>query len=99
MPYLLSLAASRDVEDILYRGLEQFGLEQAQRYRDGLTDAFAFLSDFPRAARLREEVKPPLRAHRFGSHLILYDALDDGSIVIQRVRHVREDWQSDVSSH
>jgi toxin ParE1/3/4 len=97
--YRLAPAASRDFEHILHQGLEQFGIEQARRYRTGLSDAFSYLSAFPRAARLRDEIEPPVRVHRFGSHVILYDIVDDDSIVILRIRHGREDWQADASSN
>ena len=84
---------------ILHEGLVQFGIEQARRYRAGITDAFALLAAFPRLARLRDEIERPIRVHRFEAHLILYDIVDDGSILIVRIRHGREDWQADVSSH
>jgi toxin ParE1/3/4 len=92
----LAPLASKDVEHILSQGLESFGIEQARRYRGGLIDAFTFLAAYPRAARLRTEIAPPVRVHRFGSHLILYDVVDEDSIVILRVRHGREDWQADL---
>jgi toxin ParE1/3/4 len=53
-----------------------------------------FLSRFPRAARLRDEVDPPVRAYPYRSHLIVYD-IDGDAIVILRIRHGREDWLAD----
>lgn len=90
--YALSRAAEDDLARIAAYTVETFGIEQAIAYRDGLKRAFEFLAENPRAARLRAELKPPLRAHRFQSHLIVYDIRADGSILIVRVRHGREDW-------
>lgn len=94
--YALSKAAERDLENIATYTVEMFGVEQALAYRDGLIRSFDFLADNPKSARLRHELKPPVRAYRFQSHLIFYDALSDGSILILRVRHGREDWVADL---
>lgn len=73
-----------------------FGLAQADRYHEGLSETFEFLMRFPRAAREREEISPPVRAHPFKTHIIIYE-VDTGDIVtILRVRHAREDWISDA---
>jgi toxin ParE1/3/4 len=53
---------------------------------------FEFLADFPRAARLRAEINPPVRAYRYQSHMILYDLDDDDIVIVLRVRHGHEDW-------
>lgn len=90
--YTLSGAAERDLEHIAAYTVDTFGIEQALVYRDGLIRSFDFLAENPKSARLREELKPPVRAYRFQSHLIFYDLLPDGSILILRVRHGREDW-------
>jgi toxin ParE1/3/4 len=90
--YQLTQAASDDIQRIFIEGLALFGLAQADKYHDGLTAAFQFLADFPRAARLREEIQPPVRAYRYKSHMILYDLGADDTVVILRVRHGHEDW-------
>jgi toxin ParE1/3/4 len=90
--YQLTQAASDDIADIFIEGLALFGLAQADKYHDGLTAAFEFLADFPRAARLRAEIDPPVRAYRYKSHMILYDLGDDDAVLILRVRHGHEDW-------
>lgn len=91
--YALTQAAENDVAGIAAYTVERFGVAQAISYRDGLIRTFEFLGEYPGAARLRSELNPPLRAHRFRSHLIVYDILPDGRILIVRVRHYREDWQ------
>lgn len=95
--YRFTKAATDDLVAIYLAGLEQFGLAQADRYHDGLERMFAFLAQSPRAARMREELDPPVRAHPFKAHIIVYDETDDG-ILILRVRHGREDWISTPES-
>ena len=69
-------------------------MEQADAYAAGFWDTVAFLADFPRAARLRQEVDPPVRAHPYRSHLIVY-AIEEDGIAVLRIRHGREDWATD----
>ncbi|MEH3104044.1 MAG: type II toxin-antitoxin system RelE/ParE family toxin [Sphingomonas phyllosphaerae] len=90
--FTLRRRATLDLEAIYLRGVEQFGNEQAERYAAGFWQTIDFLSRFPRAARLREEVDPPVRAYPYRAHLIVYDVDEDG-IVILRIRHAREDWR------
>lgn len=96
--YRLSRAASDDISHIFLDGLECFGLAQADRYHEGMAAAFEFLAAYPQAARLRDEIRPSVRVHPYRSHLILYDIMEDGRILILRVRHGREDWQDEAPS-
>ena len=91
--YRLTQAASDDIEATFIEGMVLFGLAQADKYHDGLTAAFEFLSNYPRAARLRDEINPPVRAYNYKSHLIVYDLRADDTVVVLRVRHDHEDWQ------
>jgi len=89
--YRLSRKAEEDILDIYATGAATFGVDQAERYHAGLEEAFAFLSQFPRAAPERLELARPTRVHPYKSHIILY-RLDGPDILIQRVRHGSEDW-------
>ncbi|OZA61452.1 MAG: plasmid stabilization protein ParE [Sphingomonadales bacterium 39-62-4] len=91
--YRLTTAATDDLLAIYLAGLEQFGIVQADRYHDGLERTFAFLAQTSWAARMREELDPPVRAHPFKVHIIVYDETEEG-VLILRVRHGREDWVS-----
>lgn len=77
-------------------GADRFGAAQADRYHDGLLETFAFLTGFPRAARERHELTPPVRAFRYKAHVIVYELDEADNVVILRVRHGREDWTSDA---
>ena len=46
--YRLSAAADEDLDRLFDYGIERFGLEQAERYYDGLIEHFEELADSPR---------------------------------------------------
>ncbi len=93
MPFRFARRASDDLINIYVEGAKMFGVNQAERYRAGLDRTFAFLAEFPLAARERIELRQKPRVHRYESHLIFYRVESDG-ILILRVRHGREDWLS-----
>ena len=93
MAYRLSRKAEDDIIKIFVRGVAEFGAPQAELYHRELEHTFRFLDDNPLAARLREEIDPPVRVHPMGSHLVIYKHEAKGDIFIVRVRHSREDWQ------
>ncbi|MDR0781158.1 MAG: type II toxin-antitoxin system RelE/ParE family toxin [Pseudomonadales bacterium] len=96
--YRLTVAATDDVTAIFLESLERFGLVQAEHYHAGLTAAFEFLAQFPRAAREREEILPPVRIHPYQAHLIVYELELNDRVLILRVRHRREDWLADATA-
>lgn len=95
--YRLSIAAADDLTAIARYTVATHGTAQARVYRDGLIQACLFLADNPEAARLRAALNPPMRVHRFQSHMLVYKLEDDGNILIVRIRHAREDWTSNPS--
>jgi len=95
--YQLTQAASDDLVAIFLEGIEQFGAPQADAYHDGLAATFVFLAEYPRAAREREEISPPVRAYRYKSHLIVYEIQSDDCVLILRIRHGREDWVTEMA--
>ena len=95
MGYKLSVKAEEDILNIFLEGVRLFGSHQAEKYHSDLERTFAFLAQTPSAARLREELSPPVRIHPFGAHLVVYLTEDSGDVLILRVRHGHEDWDSD----
>jgi toxin ParE1/3/4 len=92
--YRLSKAAEADLAAIADYTVRMFGAAQAIAYRDGLMRTFAFLAEFPHAARERPELRLCSRVYPCQSHLIVY-RIDGEGIFIQRIRHSREDWMGD----
>lgn len=97
MAYRLSRRADDDLLDIYVTGIGRFGVEQSETFAAGLKRAFAFLADFPRAARERLEIDPPVRAYPYKSHLIVY-VIEDDDILTIRIAHGRQDWPNESDS-
>ena len=95
MPYRLSREASEDIIHLYLEGRRLFGERQAETYYAGLKDTLDVLAKFPRLARERPELRPAMRAHRYQAHIVLY-VIDAEEILVVRVRHGREDWDSDA---
>ncbi len=92
MAVALSPNARNDLLNIYLTGIAEFGENQAEHYQDKIEAAFSLLADNPRAARLRNEVRPPVRAYPCGAHIIIYEINDADNILILRIHNGREDW-------
>lgn len=87
--WLLRPAPEEDLSGIWLHGASVWGVEQAERYADGLFAVFDLLAEFPEMARERGEFKPPVRVHPSGSHLVLYRQ-DGQGIEIIRILHAHQ---------
>lgn len=94
--WILRPAAAADLEDIWLRGAAEWGPRQAEVYADNLFAAFDLLAEFPEIARERTELRPPVRIHPVGAHLVVY--LSHGPLVeVVRVLHARQDLMAYVN--
>jgi len=91
--YRLTPAAQSDLEDIWLYTLQQWSIEQADRYSDILEDTFDRLLFMPEMARERPEFDPPVRIHPSAEHLIIY-RIERDHLVILRVLGAGQDWQA-----
>lgn len=94
MSYRLTGAAEADLLAIYTAGVRDYGYTQAETYFTGIEQAFKFLAEYPRAARERIEIRPPVRAFRYKAHLVIYRLVTE-EVLILRIRHGREDWASE----
>ncbi|MGY2047575.1 type II toxin-antitoxin system RelE/ParE family toxin [Methylobacterium sp. JK268] len=88
--------ADLDIEIMYLEGVQLFGIEQAERYQDGLFRTFQIIAANPFIARLRQEFRPPVRIHPYGSHMIIYIE-DAAGILVVRVLHGRQAWDKLLS--
>lgn len=88
--YRLTPAAERDLERIWAYTLEQWGIKQADRYIDFLTEAFDTLARSPRIAPTCEQIRPGYRRWAVERHTVYFRMTDYG-IVVVRVLHNRMD--------
>ena len=63
-------------------------------YHNDLERVFELLADNPLMARERTEISPPVRIHPHKSHVIVYLVDDTGDVIVVRVRHGHEDWET-----
>ena len=84
--WVIRPTAETDLSDIWHYGADTWGIEQADRYADGLFALFNLLADFPEMARERIEFTPPVRIHPSGVHLVIYRVEGEG-IEIIRILH------------
>ena len=87
--WLLRPAAEADLSGIWLQGAASWGVEQAERYADGLFAVFDLLAEFPEMARERAEFTPAVRIHPSGSHLVIYRLAGQG-IEIIRILHAHQ---------
>lgn len=92
MAYRTTVRADDDVITVYLHGVQNFGIEQAERYLSGLVKCFELLAEQPRIARERPELRPPVRLYFHGAHVIAYVIQGDDILVI-RVLHGRQDWE------
>lgn len=75
--YRLSSRAADDLAKIADYTIDNFGVEQARRYRDALEACFCHLAENPRLGRDAGEVAPDLRRHEHQSHIETFDSVWD----------------------
>jgi toxin ParE1/3/4 len=88
--YRLSPAAERDLEEIWEYTDQHWGTEQANRYIDILTTAFAELAQAPKVAPACGHIRPGYRRRNAERHMIYFRITQYG-IAIIRVLHGRMD--------
>jgi len=87
--WVLRPAAEADLSGIWLHGAASWGIEQAERYADGLFAVFDLLAEFPEMAREHGEFRPPVRLHLSGSHLVIYRREEHGVEII-RILHAHQ---------
>lgn len=92
MSYKTTRLADQDIIDIYVHGVTAFGIDQAERYHEGMVSVFDLLAENPHLTRERPEFDPPVRLHPYQAHMIAYIIRDDGILII-RVLHGRQDWE------
>ena len=88
--YRLSPAAERDLEAIWIYSAQQWSTEQANRYTDMLTNAFAELAQSPKMAPACDHIRPGYRRQSVERHMIYFRITNYGIAVI-RILHERMD--------
>lgn len=92
--YALRELAVADLEAIWVYTVEQWGVEQAERYLKSLFACFEDLAENPQLGRQRDEVKAGYRSFPQGRHVVFYVIVPAGIEVIGIVHQ-----SADVDTH
>ena len=90
--FRLSRRAAADLESIASYTIEQFGIKQARRYRDGFERTFQALADRSLRGRSAAHLGDGVRRFDHESHVIFYRKAEE-AILIARVLHRRMDME------
>lgn len=82
--YSLTDAALDDLDSIYEYGILTFGLEQADRYYDGLVSYFQTVADSPYSHQIINQIRTGYRRAPYYSSSIYY-RLDNSEVVIVRI--------------
>ena len=80
--YALTKRAEADLFEVFLFGYEQFGERQAEVYAAELEYIFQLLADNPRMGREAETIAHGVRRHEHGSHIILYEVISGGVLIL-----------------
>jgi toxin ParE1/3/4 len=89
--YKLSLETESDLEGLYYRGVVEFGLQQADDYYDGLIQRFQRIADAPLMYPDVSYIREGYRRSVYGAHSIYY------RIEVEHIFIVRIIGQQDIS--
>ncbi len=92
--YRLRALARSDLESIWDFTLEEWGVDQAERYLSEVFACFDELAANPLLGRRRDEVKPGYRSFPQGRHTVFYKIESDGIEIIGVVHQ-----SADVERH
>ena len=86
--FRFSRRAEADLLSIADYTLREWGKAQTARYIDELEDCCHMLADNPALGRVCDDVRPGLRRHEHGKHVLFYRR-EHGGILVSRILHQR----------
>ncbi len=89
--YSLTPQAKADLKGIWDYTVDNWGIDQANKYIRKLYAQFELLGDNPDLGKKRGEVKAEYRSFPEGKHVIFYMLLSDKRIAIIGIPHEKED--------
>lgn len=92
--YTLSHKARADIKRIFRYGYQQFGEQQALKYKVGLDACLQLLAGNPALGRTCNEIKAGYRRHEHGTHVVFYRQRGEDIFIIRII-----DERMDVKRH
>lgn len=91
MKYTISEKANEDINTIWEYTLENWSIEQADRYYNLIIDEIEYLSKNAKSGKSIDYVRKGYRVSTVKSHLIFYKLREDNYIEVIRILHQRMD--------
>ena len=95
--FVLSPAARTDIEHIWDYTVDNWGVDQAERYVRGIREACEVLANGHRQGRAVDEIRAGYLKLAVGSHFLFYRITGDGQIDVVRILHRRMDVPARLS--
>ena len=92
---ILAPEAQADVSDILQFTLEEWGLQQAEKYGAVLDKAFSSIQHSPQIGHKRPDIPPEYQVLQAGQHVIIF-RVKKKTIYVVRVLHGSMDFTRHV---
>ena len=80
--YKLTNNADKEMAEIYYHSVLEFGIEQARKYTTTLHQIFSTLSNNPRMGRNCNDLKAGCRRHEHKRHVIFYTPTETGVTIL-----------------
>ena len=96
MPYLISNKAVSDLEEIWLYTLENWSIEQADRYYNLIFDEIHFICKNLNSGKSKEHIRKGYRASKVKSHLIFY-RIENNIVEIIRILHESMDIDNRIN--
>lgn len=81
--YRLTKRAEKDLGNIAVYTFQNFGLRQAELYRDGLLKTLDTIAEFPLIGSDQGHIKPNVRRFVYESHSIYYRVNENGVVILR----------------
>ncbi|UDF02947.1 type II toxin-antitoxin system RelE/ParE family toxin [Asticcacaulis sp. AND118] len=82
--------AGRDLKSIAQYTLDKFGYDQARKYRYELYETLSLLAKRPGIGASCEQIRKQARRFSHLSHMIYYQPLDGGILVLRILHHSQD---------
>ena len=96
MRYSISEKANQDIEKIWLYTLENWSLEQADRYYNLILDEIEFISENFESGKSADYIKKGYRSSIVKSHIIFYKKSSSNIVEIIRVLHQKMDIENRI---
>lgn len=94
--YRISILAQQDLENIWFYTVDEWSLEQAEKYIGGLMVCFDSLAEGHVVGKSVDYVRKGYKKALYGKHYVFYRVAADKVVEIIRVLHVRMDVESQL---